>query len=149
MKWLSFLFVVVATTSACGSDEPTQRVLPETDCGFPQPTPGIDESQVPKEFLIQGSRVSSGTKVPGGYVTTIDVPYSVQDALPIYKDAVAAAGFKTHSIDNEGFEAEVYFEGENELGALQIRRSTCPDASLVYVNIVARRSLSQPGKSAK
>ena len=140
---------MVATASACGDGDPKQRVLPDTDCGFPQPTPGIDESKVPQEFLIQGSRVSSGTKVPGGFVTTIDIPYSVQDALPIYKEAVAEAGFKIHNIDNEGFEAEVYFEGGDDLGAIQIRRSTCPDASLVYVNIVSRGSLSQSGKSSK
>ena len=124
-------------------------MLPETDCGFPVPTPGIPEDKVPEQFMIQGSRVSSGQKVPGGFVTTIDVPFSVQDALPLYKEAVTEAGFKTHSVDNEGFEAEVYFEGEDELGAIQIRRSTCPDASLVYVNIVSRSSLSQPGKGPK
>jgi hypothetical protein len=104
---------------------------------------------VPEEFVIEGARISSGQKVRGGFVTTIDIPYSVQDALPVYRRAIAAAGFKIHSEDNEGFEAELYFEGGSVLGALQIRRSTCSDASLVYVNMVSRRSLSKPGKGFK
>jgi hypothetical protein len=106
----------------------------------------MPDTKVPEEFLIDGSRISFGQKVRGGFVTTIDIPYSVQDGLPIYRSAVADAGFKVRSVDNEGFEAEVYFERPEQLGAIQIRRSTCPDASLVYVNIVSRKSLSRPGK---
>jgi hypothetical protein len=109
----------------------------------------MPETEVPEEFVIEGARISSGQKVRGGFVTTIDIPYSVQDALPVYRRAIAAAGFKIHSEDNEGFEAELYFEGGSVLGALQIRRSTCSDASLVYVNMVSRRSLSKPGKGFK
>jgi hypothetical protein len=105
----------------------------------------MPDTKVPEEFLIEGSRISSGQKVRGGFVTTIDVPFSVQDALPLYRKALVAAGFELRSEDNEGFEAELYFEGGKILGALQIRRSTCPDASLVYVNMVSRRSLSKPG----
>lgn len=116
------------------------------DCGFPVPTPGMPDTKVPDEFLIEGARISSGQKVRGGFVTTIDIPLSVQDALPVYRKAITGAGFEIHSEDNEGFEAELYFEGGKLLGALQIRRSTCPDASLVYVNIVSRSSLSKPGK---
>jgi hypothetical protein len=106
----------------------------------------MPDSRVPEEFLVEGSRISLAQKVRGGFVTTIDIPFSVQDALPVYRTAVADAGYKLRNEDNEGFEAELYFEGGKELGAIQIRRSTCPDASLVYVNIVARRSLSRPGK---
>ena len=120
--------------------------MPDRECGFPTPSPGMPDTGVAKEFLIEGSRISSGQKVRGGFVTTIDVPYSVQEALPIYRDALKAAGFELRNEDNEGFEAELYFEGGKELGAIQIRRSTCPEASLVYVNIVSRRSLSRPGK---
>lgn len=106
----------------------------------------MPDTKVPKQFLVEGSRISLGQKVQGGFVTTIDIPYSVQDALPLYRTAVVEAGFEMRNVDNEGFEAELYFAAGKELGAIQIRRSTCPDASLVYVNIVSRRSLSKPGK---
>lgn len=137
-------FLLLTSCSGEGRDGP--RRLPEQACGFPSPSPGMPDSKVPEEFLVEGSRISLAQKVQGGFVTTIDIPFSVQDALPVYKKAVADAGFEIRNVDNEGFEAEVYFEGGKEIGALQIRRSTCPDASLVYVNIVSRRSLSQPGK---
>ena len=133
--------------ASCNDDDGSAaRTLQDQDCGFPVPTPGMPDTKVPKEFLIDGSRISFGQKVRGGFVTTIDIPYSVQDGLPIYRRAVAEAGFKIRSVDNEGFEAELYFERPEQLGAIQLRRSTCPDASLVYVNIVARKSLSRPGK---
>ena len=106
----------------------------------------MPDTKVPKQFLVEGSRISLGQKVQGGFVTTIDIPYSVQDALPLYRTAVAEAGFEMRNVDNEGFEAELYFAAGKELGAIQIRRSTCPDASLVYVNIVTRASLSKPGR---
>ena len=141
------VIVVALLFAACsdnGGDGP--RVLPDQPCGFPSPTPGMPDSKVPEEFLVEGSRISLAQKVPGGFVTTVDIPFSVQDALPVYRDAVKAAGFEMRSVDNEGFEAELYFEGGDRLGAIQIRRSTCPDASLVYVNIVSRTSLSKPGR---
>lgn len=138
---------VVVVSAACSAGERGGgRTLPDEPCGFPSPTPGMPDTKVPEEFLVEGSRISLGQKVRGGYVTTIDIPFSVQDALPLYRKAVAEAGYKLHNEDNEGFEAELYFEGGKELGAIQIRRSTCSDASLVYVNIVSRRSLSRPGK---
>jgi hypothetical protein len=122
-------------------------VLPDMDCGFPTPTPGTPDTKVPKEFLIEGSEIAFGQKVRGGFVTSIAIPYSVQDGLPIYRKAVGAAGFRLQSVDNEGFEAELYFERDKELGAIQLRRSTCPDATLVYVNIVSRVSLTKPRKA--
>ena len=143
---LSALLLVGVPACSKGGDGEKERVLPEQACGFPSPSPGMPDSDLPEEFLVEGSRISLSQKVSGGFVTTIDIPFSVQDAVPVYKAAVAKAGFKLHNIDNEGFEAELYFGGGDQLGAIQIRRSTCPDASLVYVNLVSRESLTKPGK---
>lgn len=132
---------------ACASDgDPVARRLPDADCGFPTPTPGTPDTRVPREFLIEGSEIAYGQKVRGGYVTSIAIPYSVQDGLPLYRRAVAEAGFELRSVDNEGFEAELYFDRKEDMGAIQLRRSTCPDATLVYVNIVSRRSLQRAGR---
>lgn len=143
----ALLLIAAQLLFACsGGGGEGPRALSDEPCGFPSPSPGMPDTKVPEDFLIEGSRISSGQKVAGGFVTTIDIPYSVQDALPVYREAVADAGFKLHNVDNEGFEAELYFEGDDQLGAIQIRRSTCPDASLVYVNLVSRESLTKPGK---
>jgi hypothetical protein len=131
--------------AACSSDAGGgPRSLPDQDCGFPTPTPGTPDTRVPEQFLIEGSEIVYGQKVRGGFVTSIAIPYSVQDGLPIYKTAVTDAGFRLRSVDNEGFEAELYFDREDQLGAIQLRRSTCPDATIVYVNLVTEASLTQP-----
>ena len=141
------LVAAIALAACSGDGGTTARRLPDADCGFPTPTPGTPDTQVPQEFLVEGSEIAYGQKVRGGYVTSIAIPYSVQDGLPLYRRAVAEAGFELRSVDNEGFEAELYFDRKEQLGAIQLRRSTCPDATLVYVNIVSRRSLQRAGRS--
>jgi hypothetical protein len=66
----------------------------------------------------------------------LNIRMSVQDALPLYKRAIARAGFELVGEDNEGFEAELYLKRGKELGSLQIRTSVCSDASVVFVNVV-------------
>ena len=144
------LVVAAILMAACNSDGADgARRLPDADCGFPTPTPGTPDTKVPKQFLIEGSEIAFGQKVRGGFVTSIAIPYSVQDGLPLYRKAVADAGFKLRSVDNEGFEAELYFDRDEQLGAIQLRRSTCPDATLVYVNLVSRGSLTRAGGKTK
>ena len=116
-----------------------------TNCGLPSPSPGLNRSRVPEPLYLEGEVELSGTqKVRGGWVSTINIPYSVQEALPLYQAAVEEAGFEIVSQDNEGFEAELYLRSRKHHAAVQIRRSTCEKASIVFVNIVSVKSLSRP-----
>ncbi len=107
------------------------------DCGIPTPDPAARAELVPSDFLLAGdAEVASAGRRKGGVTAVLSVQMSVQDALPVYKKAIGRAGFELVGEDNEGFEAELYFKQGKQLGAIQIRRSLCDDASVVFVNVV-------------
>ncbi len=71
----------------------------------------------------------------------INIELSVQDALQTYHSIVTDNGFEIIQEDNEGFEAEIYLRRKEHLAAIQIRRSQCDDASVVFVNLVDQDQL--------
>jgi hypothetical protein len=115
-----------------------------TDCGLPKPDPAARAELIPRPFLLGGDAevASAGTR-RGGVTGVLNIRMSVQDAFPIYKRAVARAGFELVAEDNEGFEAELYLRRGKELGSLQIRTSVCEDAAVVFVNVV-KGEFAQP-----
>lgn len=64
----------------------------------------------------------------------MNVPLSVQEAFDFYRKAVKEAGYESISVDNEGFEAELYLRRKKHLAAIQIRTSTCEDRAIVFIN---------------
>ena len=127
--------LVLLAGAACnrgggGSDVPA-------DCGVPAPDPASRPELIPAPFLLDGdAEVASAGRRRGGVTAVLSVDLSVQDALPLYRKAIARAGFEVVGEDNEGFEAEVYLKRGKRLGAIQIRRTLCDDVSVVFVNIV-------------
>lgn len=127
---LALLLVLTAACSSGGEDA-------TDECGFPSSDPAARAELIPEELLLDGeAQVSSAGRRKGGVTAALRVQLSVQDALPLYKQAVTDAGFDIVGGDNEGFEAEVYIKKGKELGQVQIRRSLCADASVVFVNLV-------------
>lgn len=110
---------------------------PAGGCGLPKPDPAADASLIPQELLLGGdAEVASAGHRKGGVTGVLNIRMSVQEALPIYKKAIARAGFELVGEDNEGFEAELYLKRGKQLGSLQIRTSVCTDAAVVFVNVV-------------
>ncbi|MDQ4065190.1 MAG: hypothetical protein M3161_04015 [Actinomycetota bacterium] len=72
----------------------------------------------------------------GGFIASLNVDLGVQEALARLTRVVQQQNYEIIQQDNEGFEAEIYIRGEDELGAIQIRTSRCDDKSVVFVNIV-------------
>ncbi len=108
-----------------------------TDCGLPTPDPAARAGLIPEPFLLDGdAEVATAGRRKGGVTGVLNIEMSVQDAFPIYKRAIARAGFDLVGQDNEGFEAELYMKRGKELGSLQIRTSVCDDAAVVFVNVV-------------
>jgi hypothetical protein len=133
--------LVVLGIGACSDDGDDPETVIPADCGLPSPDPRIDASLVPKIFLADGKgQLASVEKERGGFVAAINVPFSVAEALGAYRTAVKTGGYEIVSEDNEGFEAEINFQGPKELGVVQIRRSTCDEASIVFVNLISKRS---------
>ena len=107
------------------------------DCGLPTPDPAARADLIPEELLLDGrAEVATAGRRKGGVTAALNLSLSVQDALPLYRKAVGRANFEIVGEDNEGFEAEVYIKRGKRLGQVQIRRSLCEDASVVFVNVV-------------
>ena len=105
-------------------------------CGLPTPDPVADRNDelVPEALLPPGAEIAKSTAERGGFLTAVNVPLSVADAFAFYRKAVKEAGYEAISIDNEGFEAELYLRRKGHLAAIQIRTSTCGDRSIVFIN---------------
>lgn len=126
--------LLLSLTAACdrGSGGPSAA-----DCGLPTPDPAARADLIPRPFLLGGdAEVASAGKRRGGVTGVLNIRMSVQDAFPVYKRAIAQAGFELVAEDNEGFEAELYLRRGKALGSLQIRTSVCEDAAVVFVNVV-------------
>ena len=106
------------------------------DCGLPSPEPTIDARLVPDYFLPDRTELVRAQAERGGYLAMINAQLSVQDALDIYHSIVIENGFEIIQEDNEGFEAEIYLRKKKQLAAIQIRRSQCDDASVIFINLV-------------
>jgi hypothetical protein len=106
------------------------------ECGLPTPEPDVDASLVPDAFLVDETEVVKVFKGKDRFTAALNIQKSVNDSFELYRKAAGDAGFDLVGVDNEGFEAEVYMKRGTELGTVQIRTSTCDDASVVFVNIV-------------
>ncbi|HVF54070.1 MAG TPA: hypothetical protein VNC78_10790, partial [Actinomycetota bacterium] len=114
-------------------------------CGLPTPRPGVDGDAFPAPFLLEGeAEVVRVQKRNGGIVAAINIPYSVAEGFALYKEASEEAGFTIAGEDNEGFEAELYLRSKDELASVQVRRSICETASIVFLNIVSKEALGAP-----
>ncbi len=133
MRSLGAALLVLLLAGACSSGGGGETA----DCGLPTPDPAAKAELIPQELLLDGDAVvATADRRKGGVTGVLNIQMSVQDAFPIYKQAIARAGFDLVGEDNEGFEAELYLKRGKELGSLQIRTSVCQDAAVVFVNIV-------------
>lgn len=80
--------------------------------------------------------MSRAKRTQARVIAVLDLPYAVQDALKLFREALPRTDFKIIQVDNEGFEAEIYLKAGDSLGVIQIRMSACPEASAAFINIV-------------
>jgi hypothetical protein len=117
-------------------------------CGLPTPDPGAEASVVADAFILGGDAEVTKTEASKrGTIAALNVPYSVSEAFSRYSDSVKQAGYQIVDDDFEGFEAELYLRKGDDLGYVQIRRSTCEDASIVFVNVVKQAAQGFPSPS--
>ena len=129
--------MLLVTLISCTGDPPGTAVNPaglSGTCGLPTPEPDRDESLVPELLLPQGAEVSNAQAERGGFIAAINVKLPVGEALAFYRKAIKEGGYEVISIDNEGFEAEMYLRLKKKVAAIQIRTSTCDDRSIVFIN---------------
>jgi hypothetical protein len=128
-------------TTASGQDIPAR-------CGLPTPDPRVDASVVADAFLLGGdAEVTKTQESKRGTIAALNVPLSVSEAFSRYSESVRQGGYEVVDDDFEGFEAELYLRKGKDLGAVQIRRSTCDDASIVFVHVVKEAAATFPSPS--
>jgi hypothetical protein len=134
--------------SGCSEEEPAGDQAIPTRCGLPTPDAGVDASVVADAFLLGGdAEVTKTDKSKRGTIAALNVPYSVSEAFSRYSESVKRDGYEIVDDDFEGFEAELYLRKDDDLGAVQIRRSTCNDASIVFVNVIKQAAVGFPSPS--
>lgn len=140
MKTAAFAALAIVFFGACTNDDDAGRPGEiAASCGLPTPKRNVDPSLVPELFLRGGDAVvTTAQKERGGFIAAMNVPLSVTDAFAEYRSLAREAGYQVISEDNEIFEAEIYLRRRGEIGAIQIRRSVCEDASVVFVNVIQR-----------
>ena len=127
--------VVVASllvTAACSTGGETAA------CPEPTPAPAAETALMPEGLTFE--RVGTVTHVVStdGHVTVQAVTAKpIDEVTVLIQDAVTAAGYRPAGMDNEGFEAEVFFTaGDYAAGQALVRRGTCEgqwDIDLVLV----------------
>lgn len=133
--------IALLLLSACGNDAGGSEPRSFQACGLPTPQPDAKPSVIPEGFVPAGSEVTRGQKERGGFLAAINLRAGVTDAFEMYQDILKEEGYQITGLDNEGFEAEVFFKKDDKLGAIQIRTSRCEDATIVFIQLVDRRFL--------
>ncbi|MFI7672753.1 hypothetical protein [Actinophytocola sp. NPDC049390] len=107
-------------------------------CPSPSPAPAAESALMPEGLAFDQVGTVTHVVSSDGHVTVqavTDKP--IDEVTVLIQDAVTAAGYRPAGMDNEGFEAEVFFTaGDYAAGQALVRRSDCEgrwDVELVLV----------------
>lgn len=111
-------------------------------CAEPEPAPRAELALLPPGLSF--AQVGTVTRVlrDRRYVTVLAVTTDALDEATIrIQDAVTAAGYRPGGMDNEGFEAEVFFtRGRYAAGQARIRSSACKGRWDIHLVLLDRRA---------
>lgn len=96
-------------------------------CKDPRAAPAAEKALMPGELSFDGIGPVTRVSKDGRYLTVFAVTTKpLDEATVLIQDAVTAAGYRPGGMDNEGFEAEVFFTtGPYAAGQARLRRSAC------------------------
>src|SRR5690349_1723465 len=107
-------------------------------CAAPAAAPATETALLPDGLSFAGIGTITHVVSTDGHLTVqavTDKP--IDEVTVLIQDAVTAAGYRPAGMDNEGFEAEVFFTaGDYAAGQALVRRSDCDgrwDVDLVLV----------------
>ncbi len=144
MKLVTVVMLMAVFVGCTDERQSATREKLAGSCGFPARKTPVDPKGIPEEFLLDGVEVSKVQITKKRLTAALNVPHGVQDALRLYRGVVQDLGYKIIQVDNEGFEAEVYMRKDDDLGALQVRMSTCENAVALYINIIRGAAAAVP-----
>lgn len=126
------LVVVLGTTLLTRDD-------PNNPCQAPRAAPPAQTALLPAGLSFdEVGTVTRVRKVSGNVVVLAVTTKPIDEATVLIQDAVTAAGYRPAGMDNEGFEAEVFFtSGPYAAGQARVRRTACKgrwDVDLVLLD---------------
>ncbi|HET9140832.1 hypothetical protein [Actinophytocola sp.] len=100
---------------------------PEAGCAPPKPAPAAETALIPAGLSFERIGTVTHVENSGANVTMTAVSTKPLDELTVLiQDAVTAAGYRPAGMDNEGFEAEVFFtSGSVAAGQAVVRKGEC------------------------
>ncbi|MBC6445801.1 hypothetical protein [Actinokineospora xionganensis] len=134
VRALGLVWTVALVAAGCSAGS-------EGDAGCPAPTPAPPAETALLPAGLSFERVGTVTHVVStqGHVTVRAVTTKpIDEVTVLIQDAVTAAGYRPAGMDNEGFEAEVFFtSGSYAAGQALVRRGDCEgrwDIDLVLID---------------
>jgi len=108
-------------------------------CPPPQPAPPAETALLPAGLSFDRIGTITHVQSTAGHLTVRAVTTKpIDEVTVLVQDAVTAAGYRPAGMDNEGFEAEVFFTaGSYAAGQALVRRGGCEgqwDIDLVLVD---------------
>ena len=128
--------------AACSDDNqsPAPVAAPSGPGCATQRAADADAERLPSVFTLDGkAEVIGVTEDQQGYSMKLQLPMSVEEAYNAYYDNLPDAGFEVMGEENEGFEAEVYFDTGKGSGFVQVREIECSGRISSYVKVVGER----------
>ncbi|MFW5474682.1 hypothetical protein ACOCJ5_15345 [Knoellia sp. CPCC 206450] len=124
----------------------------EAGCPVPTAAPAGDLGLLPDGLSLDGVGTVTRVVSSQGHVNVRAVSSKPIDEVTVaIQDAVTAAGFRPAGMDNEGFEAEVFFTaGSYAAGQALVRAADCDgqwDVDLVLVDPTALPGSAAPSPS--
>ncbi len=144
---MAALSLVLAGCST-GSGEDAAAACPE-----PNPAPLDETALLPSGLSFDAIGTVTRVVSTEGHLTVQAVTAKPLDEVTVLiQDAVVAAGYRPAGMDNEGFEAEVFFtSGQYAAGQALVRRGDCDgqwDVELVLLDPAAVPSAPSTAPSA-
>lgn len=124
----------LATVGCGGSEKEAAR-----RCALPEPAG--DVSELPKGLPMEEWGNVTESEVADGFLSVVAISdTSIIELYPVMARAVSESGHTILAGDNEGFEAEIFFErGEGTTGTFRLREGPCAEQVTIRLLYEAER----------
>ena len=127
---------VLAVLPGCSGDSDASR---DGACAAPGTAPASEAALLPDGLSFDGIGTLTHVARAEGHISATAVTTKpLEEATVLVQDAVVAAGYRPAGMDNEGFEAEVFFtRGQLAAGQAIFRQGACEgrwDIELILID---------------
>ena len=126
---------LAVTMAGCGGSEDEAR----PECELPEPV--ADLSELPRGLPMDAWGNVTEIEVSDGFLSATAVTETgIIELYPVMARAVSESGHTILAGDNEGFEAEIFFErGEGTTGTFRLREGPCAEQVTIRLLYEAER----------